>query len=442
MVVKKDMFGQKNRQLSTILIANSLLSLAYGYFISFNGPLFNNILTISYIIVSFVILIKSFTAVTHEDHERNTIKFLISLAFSVHLFVILGTALASPKDALFWVVDSYEMHIPGSVRIMKALTGETGFDFVRTSIYDRTYIAHIFGAIFFIIFGVNHIASSLSLIIPKLICCYFIFKATKEFLGYEEAKIATLIYIFLPTAIFYTTTFYKEASLQMLVAIIYYVMILAYKNFKLKYLLILAFLFLLLGNERHYLVPCFAVSALAFAIISDQVKWFAKVSIFLCCLAGYFIFTSYYYDISLSTLKYTIVTYKTRYSSYSDVNPINNSLPYPLLVVKFLFTPFLNNIKISTYTHYASLITWGSIPYQLIISIFCFSVFQLSNLKIYRNLLIILVTPFLIFILFFGYVAPYNGRLRDSFLPLIVMVSSYAVVKFKNRINLHWKKNA
>jgi hypothetical protein len=41
--------------------------------------------------------------------------------------------------------------------------------------------------------------------------------------------------------------------------------------------------------------------------------------------------------------------------------------------------------------------------------------------------------PLISFILFFGYLAPYSGRQRDSFFPVIATFAAVAVVRIRER---------
>ncbi len=427
-------FPNSLSQKTGFLVILSLICFSYGYLISLNDLVFNNIATVVFILLSMATLCVGIKISEDLEKSKSTLRFLLLTTFIVNFFMILGTAAAQPAEKILWVADSYDMHIPGSVRIMELIQGKLTGPIVRTSIYDRTYIAHIFGAIFFAIFGVNQIASSLSLLIPKVICAYFIFKGTKKFLSFDHAKMAVLLYALLPTGIFYTITFYKEATLQMLVAMILYYVIKLYKKFKIKYFAILLLLFLFLGNERHYLVPCFAIAALIYVFSSKELKISYKIGMIVTCIIGYKIFTAYYWDISLSNVIKTLVIFKAKYSDYPDVAAANKNFPYPLGVIKLLLTPFITTVKLKTYTHYATLITWGSMIHHLLVVCFGFGFYKIYKEINNRKLLIILTAPFLTFLLAFGYVAPYNGRLRDSFLPLMVMVGSYTIVFILKKI--------
>lgn len=410
----------------TFLFFLSLLCLVYGYVIAFNGLILNNLTTILFITCSMLFLYQGIRITSDSQDSKELTIFLLTITLAINLFMILGTALSFPTENFFWVADSYDIHIPGSIKLMEFFQGKLD-TLVRTSVYDRTYLAHIMGALFFQILGVNHITSALSLLIPKIVCAYFIFKGTKKLFDFDSAKIATLIYAFLPTAIFYTTTFYKEATLQMLVAMILYFMISFYEKINFKTFLILIFLFLLLGNERHYLVPCFAISVLLFVFLSKKLKLLHKIGIILTFIIGYKLFTSYYRDVNFSFILATLTDYKNKYSSYTDVTSINRTLPYPLTAIKLLLSPFVTTVKLYTYSHYATLLTWGSVIHHTLILSFIVSFYKIWKEKTKRDILLILSVPFFAFLLAFGYVAPYNGRLRDSFLPLIVIIGSYSV---------------
>lgn len=409
------------------LLGISFICFVYGYLITLNSLVLNNTFSIIFIILLIFSLYLGSKICEKLEDRKSTIVFLLLITFVVNFFMIIGTAAAFPAEKMLWVTDSYDMHIPGSVRIMEFFQGKMDSPIIRSSIYDRTYLAHILGAIFFALFGVNQIASSLSLLTPKVICAYFIFKGTKSLLGFDYAKVATLTYAFLPTAIFYTITFYKEATLQMLISMILYFIIMLYNRPRFRYFIALIFLFLFLGNERHYLVPCFAVAAILFVFLSKRLNLTYKIGTIAVCIIGYKLFTAYYWDVNFSRFLETLIIFKNKYSDYPDVTTINKNLPYPLGVFKLMLSPYVTIIKLETYTHYATLLTWGSITYHILALFFMVSCYKICKVLNKSRLIIILMAPFVIFLFTFGYVAPYNGRLRDSFLPLIIMIGSYSI---------------
>jgi len=350
------------------------------------------------------------------------------MTLAVHLGMLLGIALLDSSGCVLWVVDSYNIHVPGSLRVMEFLKGQ-GFG-SRTSIYDRTYLAHVLAGISFFIFGVNQIASGLALMIGKLGAVFYLFRLTKELIDERAARLASLVYIILPTALFYTITFYKEATVQFLVAMVSYYLIKVYRYGRWQEFLLLCLGLLFLGNERHYLVPCYFISAGVAIFASRHISLRQKTFITLSGFLGYLLFRKYYYDMNFQSLWASLQEYRQIYLSYSDVREINKTLPYPLALIKLYFTPFFTVRKLEEYSMVSALITWGSFVYEIIAFM---GVMGLLFIKKKKNCfeIFVLSISMILFHLVFAYVAPYNGRLRDSFLSTIILIS---ILYLQNKI--------
>lgn len=399
----------------------ALVCLLYGFFISLSSLVFQNISSFSFICILTYLC---FLIFKHDEGNRNYLHEAIYLTLIIHLGIILGVFLSSfflSGSNVLWVVDSHDIHIPGSLKIANLLNG-TSDSISRSSIYDRTYISHIFGGIFFWIFGKNQFSSSLSLIISKIITVYFIFKTSRLITNERNSFVACLIYISMPTILFYTLVFYKEASVQMLVSILAYLLISLTKKFNIVKIVTLIFVLAVLANERHYLFPCFSLAILIYLFLDDRISKIIKFLALIAACLSYLIFTSVYHDIGFNNLVESLRLYRQLYNGYSDVNSINSSLPYPISVLKLYFTPFFNTYKLENFANLSSLLTWGSFSHQLFMVFFSISLIYIFKDKKKRLLAILLVLPFLFFLLVFGYIAPYNGRLRDSFYPIFIVL--------------------
>ena len=111
----------------------------------------------------------------------------------------------------------------------------------------------------------------------------------------------------------------------------------------------------------------------------------------------------------------------------------NQDIAYPLAALKILFTPFFHPNKFEVFKDFSAILTWAAIPSQAVTVLVLFGVaaeFVLARLKT-----AILTIPFSLFLLLFAYLAPYSGRQRDSFYPVIALFATIGVF----RIGHHWK---
>ena len=115
----------------------------------------------------------------------------------------------------------------------------------------------------------------------------------------------------------------------------------------------------------------------------------------------------------------------------------NADLWYPLAVVKVLFTPFFTFHKFEIFRDLSALLTWGSFASQAVIALGCYGFWlqmREAGTSQARVGALIMALPLISFILFFGYLAPYSGRQRDSFFPVIATFAAVAVVRIRERI--------
>tara|TARA_Y100000296_G_C5146102_1_gene243769 strand:+ start:616 stop:882 length:267 start_codon:yes stop_codon:yes gene_type:complete len=72
--------------------------------------------------------------------------------------------------------------------------------------------------------------------------------------------------------------------------------------------------------------------------------------------------------------------------------------------------------------NYSYLLIWGSFLNQLVITIFAFQV--LRNIKIAFTKYWYIFLPLVFYFFLFAYIAPFSGRLRDVFYPMISIWSA------------------
>lgn len=403
----------------TIILIAGVLSLLWGAGLCLPGSWGPNLVSV---IGCLLVLPLGWRAFQSSSDSPRRLNFLLIFAGVFHFGFVTGIGLFDSTETLLWVTDSYNLHIPGAERLLDWF--QQGEDIERSSIYDRTYLAHILVAIFFAIFGVSQWASGLALIIPKLIATAFVFKGAEILSDKKTATLAALIFILLPTAVFYTLTYYKEATVQMYVAILFYLLARLSNQFSWRWLLVFLFALGLAGLERHYLVPCFVVGlSLLFFLDRSKPDWFRLIPFplgFLCYLA----YMYKYDDMAMVTVMDSLVFYRDAYHSYADVDSINRALPYPVAFIKLYLTPIFTPRKLDMFFGFSSLLTWGSFLYQGVALTALLGAWHQWKNKGQGKVVALMWTPLIVLLLVFAFVAPYNGRLRDSFLPVLVAFSA------------------
>jgi 4-amino-4-deoxy-L-arabinose transferase-like glycosyltransferase len=419
----------ENKNLYFFFGALFCLNFSYAFLLCQIDQTYSAFLTLPFLILLFIFFLLGTQFFLKLDPAYKPLHCILISGLLIHLGLISGVFCTSLNIPIFWVPDSNSIHVPGSLNLLDYMNGSDLRE--KTSLYDRTYLTHILVAIFFKIFGINHFASSLALIVPKLITIILIYKVSIKIDNEKTALLASLIYCFLPTQIFYSLVFYKEAVVQMLVAVLIYNLFLL--NQKLSWKLfptVISFILVLLalGNERHYLIPCYVVAMLVLTLLSTRISIIARIFVLFACYACYKFFLHFYTDIHYRTIVATVLAYRDVFLSYPDVTPINKWLPYPFTVIKLFFSPYFTFDKLKNYQYFAGLITFGSFFYQILAFSLLAGIYQKFKQKQQIRMLIVQLIPFLIFLGIFGYVAPYDGRARDSFLPLIAIYSSSVIL--------------
>jgi hypothetical protein len=416
-----------------LFVSLFLLSFIYGFLISLPPNLTSHFITLTYLIASSAFMLKIFYRGQQNSFSMG--QPLIA-TFCIHLGILLGWSVAAGNESLLWAVDSYNIHLPGSMRFKDWLTDGKGMAF--SSLHDRIYFTHINAAVFISIFGKTPLATGLSLLWPKLVTLYFIHKTGERLFNKEKAFLAALLYAFMPTALFYGITFYKESFVQLFVALIIYAFVEVMHKVRVVPLIVGFLGMVFLTNERFYLAPCYGLAIFLFILVKPNASWTLRLSLLFMLDVFYRIFLKINHDFHHKVLFASLKSYREYFLSYPDVSPINHWLPYPLAVIKLLFSPFITPNKINSYHHFAGLLTWGSFFYHAVVFFFLLSTYRLLKERSYRLPIFLQLVPFATFLLAFGYVAPYSGRLRDSFLPLVVLIAAYSMAPALQKL-YDWK---
>ena len=348
---------------------------------------------------------------------------LIYLLISINLGIFLGFACAKGGHTELWVIDSLSMHAPGAVNIYNLLNGTEALRELSSN-FDRTYLTNVIVGFFFYILGPSPITSGIALMSIKCVAIFYLFKFCSQSFSKKTAQVACLFYICVPTIIFYNITYYKETTVHLLVILFHYLSSTYFRELKIRYLFLTLIPLALLSNERFYLAPIFGGTFLLQILVCKHTSYLIKASICTIFFAGISLFFyKYRTDIPIDRLISSIEQVRHNYNNYSDVNKsLNSELPFIFALAKFTLTPFFTFKKFEMFYNYSYLLIWGSFLNQLVITIFAFQV--LRNIKIAFTKYWYIFLPLVFYFFLFAYIAPFSGRLRDVFYPMISIWSA------------------
>jgi hypothetical protein len=368
---------------------------------------------------------------------RSGLRRLLYVVVGLHLGILLGYFLwDSPIDRL-WVSDSISLHVPSAKAVVDLLLSRSS----STAVAADFHFAHYFVGIFFLLFGANPVASGIALLIPKLITIVLTFKLGARAFNERVGLVAAASYGLLPTILFYTLVFYKEAFVHCFAMGATYILFLINRREHTKGHVALLFgLLILIANERFYLFPLFVISTL-------WVFWSAialsnlRRAAFLILLAGsaavYVV--QFSGKVDFSNFFSELTRFKNEYNSYPDVDRRwNADLLYPLGVIKLYFSPYFHPRKFDLFNEFSLLLIWGSFLNQIVLLFGVVQVFRqilADGFAKFTKLFGFLFVPFIGVMLVFGYVAPFAGRIRDTFVPLIAIFFAKIYVDFISRKN-------
>ncbi|MCB9025418.1 MAG: glycosyltransferase family 39 protein [Bdellovibrionaceae bacterium] len=351
----------------------------------------------------------------------------MSISYFLQVGILLGFSFSEKIYDDIWIIDALTMHLPGAINFSNVLNGISDLRHL-SSTFDKYYLIQFVTGTFFYLLGVHPFVSGLSLAVIKLFTVSGIYVFGKKLFNSHVALMACTIYIFSPTILFYTTAFYKETLIQALVIWISYFYYLFYtSNFKYKYLIPLSALNLALANERVYLMIFFIIS-IAITILFQTKKKLSTVLFITAFVSGVvYVFMNNYRVNKFKEVVLTFKNLKIIYNSYPDIKFINKELPYPVATVKLFFSPYFTFNKFSIFKNFSSILTWGSFLNHIVLLLFLYSMIYLKRIKYDWPL----ISPFVFLLLLFGYLAPYSGRIRDSFYPIVCLYAAHSIFEIK-----------
>ncbi len=383
-----------------------------------------------------VFICLNFIAIFLLSKSSISFRTILSINSALYLGIGLGHYLFNAPETSIWMTDSLRTHIPRSLHFMDFYTGAKKHLFSGLIIYPGS-VTHAFFGFIFMIFGKSVYSTLLGIYLIKSATIFITYKVLLELFDNRRAAIGALAYTILPTIMFYTVAFYKEATVQLLFSLILYLAILI-KN-KMKYSLapILALVLILLARERFYIaaicIPYLFLEFLTMKNISKLVKGISAIAI---SIAVIYIAKAQEVAISSDPTMFfeRLKELRESYKNLPHVNQINYSLPYPLAFIKLLYSPYMTFNKFDHYHSYSLLLIWGSFFNQIIIIIGSIGFFKAIRDKKWD--LIRISTPLLILLTFAAYISPYSARLRDSTYLVIIIFAIYLMR------NILRKKNA
>lgn len=355
--------------------------------------------------------------------------------------LILGFWAIGRKDVL-WVADSHSLHVPGVEKAIAFLEGDGRLEF--SSIFENQFqISHIWAAFLGVIAGVDPVATACTNLFLKVLTWVIWWRLIEKHFGALVAAISLMFLIFIPTQIFYGLVFYKEPMVQLLVVIALWSSIGVLSTGS-KYVFLMGLgAVMLLAIERIYLAPMLGV-ALMLSLIPNAKR--LVLSFTSLMLAGTVVIATvlfgfiFFRDFSLIKIFDNLAWVRHNYMNAPGVDKSwNQDIPYALALVKILFTPFFHPNKLDVFKEFSAFITWGAIPSQIVTAIAVLGVWFEVQKERLRTL--VLVVPFLLFLLLFAYLAPYSGRQRDSFYPVISLFAAIGASRLANKLHSAEKKS-
>lgn len=431
-IAHSNLFDESRKNLLSCLVyflISYFAAFIFGIFVFKFDALLDSLATIAFVLFLMSSLLYSLAFIRSVKNQKLLSYFLIASGLALHLGLLSATYIFNPPDDLLWNVDTVNMHLPGALNISSYLDG---FHEIRetTSVWDKIYLTHIWVGLFFYLFGVNVISSIFALSVLKLITFFLIYNLGKKLFSERVGNIAIVVYGLAPTIFFHTISFGKEPMVQMLtmaVALFSFGVFIEKRYNQLPWLCISL---MAISIERFYIFPMVLVTYFAVILLDRSIAIKLKTVLMVLSLAFIsFFILKYGAAVDLTRPLEVLNHFRIAYNSYTDVAESGNmDLPYYLSILKILFTPFFTVSKFSLFYDLSYLLIWGSFTNQLIMFLGLISMILAIKKNFSRHLLFIL--PFVCFILLFAYIAPYSGRLRDSFYPLIAIYAAVLIDKF------------
>ncbi len=398
-----------------------LSSIAYSLLVARFQQKVDIIVTIFFLIFLIWLFISRKNEISERFSESDLIVDLVLHQICISSGILLGFVLVSENASLLWPQDAFTSHLPISENVSLALRGE--IEWSKVGLDQPGTIIHLFTGLWFFLIGKTVYATTLSLLCFKLITICIVFLFCRNIENAKTAYLSGLTYILAPTVLFYTTTFYKEASVHSLVALIFYFSHLVFVKNKYWLLIPLGMFFYFLSRERFYLVFLFIPSLLTLGLFASNKHRWLKAA-----LSGSILLFLYQENVYLQQSPEWVIrrleTFRQDHMKFNDYHyKYNYEIPYFLAFLKSLFTPYFTFNKLKIYFDYSNLLTWGSFLNQVIILSACIAFFKNFKNKVAHHLWICM--PLFFLLLFLAYISPWAARLETASIPSLPFILGY-----------------
>lgn len=345
------------------------------------------------------------------------LKYICILKILINISFIVAFTISGGDESLFWPPDAYNMHLPNTLSFLNAINGDQDFFWINpNNPFHKTYFSNMYVGLWFKVFQVSPVVSALASLLLTVFTVILIYKtALQLFKNSKLASISALLYVLAPTVTYYSIQFYKEFFVQFCVALFVYFVI--QKNCRF-YLLIIPLFFLFL--ERFYL--CFMLLVPVIIFVMEKYKSI-KLKLFwafFSLVAIWYLKNYYYSNLSADNLIKILNEARDYRNNIPGITPQDN---YLIGMIRIIFTPFFTLSKVKNYQSINSLLTYGSFLHQMIMLLFVIGIYKLRKRKI-----TLINISFVLFVMLFGYIEPFSGRVRDSFYPIITIFASYGLL--------------
>ncbi|MEI7529968.1 MAG: glycosyltransferase family 39 protein [Elusimicrobiota bacterium] len=422
------------------LLALFICASSYAYGILTVPRPFYSTVTLGFLAALLAVFLVNLARILRADESAlgGELRRVLLCAGALHCALILGFYLSGHPQTALWVEDSYHLHIPGAVNVAAYIHGREALGSIGVP-FGGVFLTQALVGVFFSFLGASPVVSAAVLALVKLLAVVVLFRLGRMMFGERAGLIGALLYVFSPTILYYTTVFYKEAVIQLVVAALLLAALRIYRKAGGwgDWLLLAASLAALI-NERFYLFFFFLLALIPPALhAARSLGRFSRAGAALLA-AACFSALAYKYmgwvnakfgplNSSEGCFFSGINNLRALYNGFPDVSSVNSTLAYPFAFLKILFTPFFTMNKFQLFSDYSYILIWGSFFNQAVIALSLYGLYKALRADWRTHGL--LLFPYFLFLCIFAYVAPFNGRLRDSFYPLITIYAAYSVSK-------------
>lgn len=409
---------------ASFLFASSVLRLSAAW---------DHIATISFVLFLVLAATGLVELIRREVPTVGSLARILGVVFAVHFGILFAVWLYGADVSSLWVPDSVNHHVPMANKFVEVLRSGSSERMVEWLWQSDGPLTHSVAGVFFILFGASAVSTGAALLIFKLATTVFIYGLGRDLFGDKKwGLVAAVIYGLMPTVLFYTISYYKEAAVQMLVAGVLWG-VTSVLNFRRSAAVVGIVASVFLIRERFYLVPALALPAFFVSLLQlarnrkNHGPIRLGLLVFVVVLLGLF-YLVYDERYLVSELPRVLQLTRENLNSLPGVDPaFNRDLFYPLALIKSYFTPFFGWRKFVMFFDFSFLLLWGSFVHQAVSLIAAVEGWRRCRERWSVHLMF--WTPFFILLCALAYLAPYSGRQRDSLYPVIAVYAAAAICR-------------